>query len=67
MLADHPQLKLLDHLTVLRLIAIQVQYPELYWGIVRLPRALEAMEKTYSGSHTSDADYQVYARCTSPY
>jgi predicted KAP-like P-loop ATPase len=53
-------LKTLNDLTLLRLIAIQVQFPELYGAVVRMPRALEALELTYSGKHKLDADYAIY-------
>lgn len=59
MLADGT-LKSLDRLIVLRLIALQVQNPELYWEAVRLPSALEALEKTYDGTFKSASDYGVY-------
>lgn len=45
-----PSLSDLDEETVLRLIALQVQYPELYWEVARLPVALEALAKVYSGA-----------------
>jgi predicted KAP-like P-loop ATPase len=46
-----PELEELDHLTVLRLIALQVQYPELYWEIVRIPAGLEVLEKCYTTNY----------------
>ncbi len=44
-----PSLSSLNEETVLRLIALQVQYPELYWEVARLPVALEALAKVYCG------------------
>jgi hypothetical protein len=59
------ELKKLDPLTVLRLVALQVQYPELYWEIVRLPEGLEVLEKSYNGP-VSDAELQRYGNLQEP-
>jgi hypothetical protein len=55
----------LDQLMVLRLIALQVQYPDLYWEIVRMPAGLEVLEKSYAGPFR-DADFQVYGKLQEP-
>ena len=64
MLKD-PLLTELDQLLVLRLVALQVQYPELYWEIVRMPEGLEVLEKSYAGSFT-EADFQAYGNLMDP-
>jgi|GEM_PF-1251718 len=58
-------LEKMDPLMVLRLVALQVQYPELYWDIVRMPSGLEVLEKSYAATF-KDADFQAYGNLQEP-
>jgi predicted KAP-like P-loop ATPase len=55
-LVDQEKLEELDAGILLRLVVLQVQYPELYIAIARKPELLVALEESYQGKRNADKD-----------